>query len=98
MKSGDIIKIRNNAGILEVKLIEKLNLKNIGRIGLCSFTNCRLEFHKSLDEQLITTLYDEYKGNEEIYIIFTNQFYDPEVFKAKLLGFEKPEHMYQTIK
>lgn len=97
MKIGDIVKIRNSAGILEIEITEQLDLRDSAIKGICPFTKCRVEFHKDKCSHYITTLYDQNgKDNLEMFVINTQDFDIPQLFKAKMKGAEKDELLYET--
>ena len=97
MEVNDVIKIKNRAGLMEIKLKEKLNLRNAGTNGIGAFNNCRVEFHKTSCDEIIVTLYDQREiANREIYVI--TSIYDyPEIFVADIRICEHEVAFYETI-
>lgn len=60
----NIIKIKNNSGILTIYLDEKLNKYDVfhGESGFGKFENLRFEIHKN-NERKLYTFYDDRQGS-----------------------------------
>lgn len=103
MKIGDTIKIRNEAGILTVKIKKQLSLKDISRgFGNDKLPNMaipRLEYHKGKYDQHIITLYDESTGLPGTMYILNCIDYDdpPKAFLGIFETDEEDENLFETI-
>lgn len=99
MKEQDIIKIRNKAGILDVKLIKQLDLRDVTR-GFCEELEfngrCRLEFHQKNSDEMIVTLCERNPNNTKM-IIAHIDFGDVTVFLGEMIGTEQDEMLFETI-
>lgn len=99
MKEQDIIKIRNKAGILNVRLIKQLDLKDVTR-GFCEELEfngrCRLEFHQKHSDAMIVTLCER-KPNATKMIVAHIDFGDVTVFLGEMIGSEQEEMLFETI-
>lgn len=97
MEINDVIKIKNRDGLMEIKLKEKLKLRDAGSCGIGAFEICRVEFHKTYCDEFLITLYDQREiPNREIYVITYNDDY-PEIFKANISICEHEVAFYETI-
>lgn len=103
MNQGDIIKIRNKAGLLKLQLRNKLNPKDVqkglGEDKLGSFTCCRWEFHKNRSGDFISTLYDHIPDNEKIFVAITNEYDNDnmvEFWEADIKESEREDGSYET--
>lgn len=99
MKEQDIIKIHNKAGILDVKLIKQLDLKDVTR-GFCKELEfngrCRLEFHRKNSDEMIVTLCE--RSPEATKMIVTHiDFGHVTVFLGEMMGSEQDEFLFETI-
>ena len=102
MNVGDIIKIRNSAGLLSISLDKRLSIKDVmrgcGEDALGTFENCRWEFHKSKYGSTICTLYDHKKdNNNNIFVAFVSDFDPIDIWKAHFNEPEKDENIFETI-
>ena len=99
MKEQDIIKIRNAAGVFNIKLVKQLNLKDVTR-GMCGelvFNGyCRLEFHKKHSDEMIVTLCERDLNNTKM-IVAHIDFGDVTVFLGEIMGTEQEEMLFETI-
>ena len=99
MKSGDIVKIRNKAGLLTLKIERELSLLDVSRgIGddkLPEMKHPRLEYHQGQYGEHLVTLCDESGG-------LPNKMYctdsaPPLVFLGVLEKSEEDENIFETI-
>ena len=98
MKENDIVKIRNRAGILDVKLIEKLNNIDVfrGFDKRLKFENVvRWEFHEKNGDFMIT-LCDKNPDNSKMIVAFLNCV-ELEIWEAEMIGTEKDENIYTLM-
>lgn len=99
MKEQDIIKIRNSAGILDVKLVKQLNLGDVTR-GFCEDMDfqgrCRLEFHKKSSDEMIVTLCER-DPNATRMIVAHIDYGEVAVFLGEMIGTERDEMIFETI-
>lgn len=99
MKEQDIIKIRNSAGILDVKLIKQLDLRDVS-CGFCKeleFNDrLRFEFHQKQSDNTIVTLCERDCNSKKMIVAHID--YDGiTVFLAEILGTEQDEMIFETI-
>ena len=98
MKEQDIIKIRNAAGILKVKLVKKLDLRDVTR-GFCEDMDfngrCRLEFHQRHGDHTIVTLCE--RSSENKIIVANIEYGEITVFLGEMLGSEEDEFIFETV-
>lgn len=99
MKLNDIISIRNQAGILQVKLLEELDIMDLNR-GFYEMEfegRPRLEFHQRKDTILVTLTGREEEKN--IIVVELDLDFPKKItaFKAEILGAEKPDTLFETI-
>lgn len=98
MKEQDIIKIRNTAGVLDIKLIKQLNLRDVTR-GFCEDMDfsgrCRFEFHKRRGDHTIVTLCE--RSSENKIIVANIEYGEITVFLGEMLGTEKDELLFETV-
>ena len=99
MKEQDIIKIRNAAGVFNIKLVKQLNLKDVTR-GMCGelvFNGyCRLEFHKKHSDEMIVTLCERDPNNTKMMIVYIDVV-DVTVFLGEIMRTEQEEMIKETI-
>ena len=99
MKEQDIIKIRNSAGILDVKLIKQLDLKDVAR-GFSEDMDfqgrCRLEFHKKSSDEMIVTLCERNSDATKM-IVAHIDYGEVTVFLGETIGSEKDEMIFETV-
>lgn len=99
MKEQDIIKIRNSAGILDVRLIKQLDLKDVTR-GFCEDLDfngrLRLEFHQKYSDDTVVTLCDRNSDSTKM-IVAHIDYGDITVFLAEMIGTEQDEMIYETV-
>ena len=99
MKEQDIIKIRNSAGILDVKLIKQLDLKDVAR-GFSEDMDfqgrCRLEFHKKSSDEMIVTLCERNSAATKM-IVAHIDYGEVAVFLGEMIGSEKDEMIFETV-
>ena len=99
MKEQDIIKIRNSAGILDVKLIKQLDLGDVTR-GFCEELDfngrLRFEFHQKHGDDTIVTLYEKGCNSKKMIVAHIN-YGEVTVFLAEVLGTEQDEMIFETI-
>jgi hypothetical protein len=99
MKEQDIIKIRNAAGILNVKLVKQLNLKDVTR-GHCEDMDfngrLRLEFHQKHGDSTVVTLCER-NPNATKMIVAHIEYGDVTVFLGEMIGSEQDELLFETI-
>jgi hypothetical protein len=99
MKEQDIIKIRNSAGILDVKLVKQLDLKDVTR-GFCEdmdfYGRCRFEFHKKNSDEMIVTLCER-DSNATKMIVAHIEYGEVTIFLGEMIGTEQDEMIFETI-
>ena len=99
MKEQDIIKIRNSAGILDVKLIKQLDLRDVTR-GFCEDMDfhgrCRLEFHKKSGDEMVVTLCERNSDATKM-IVAHIDYGEVTVFLGEMIGTEQDEMIFETI-
>lgn len=99
MKEQDIIKIRNSAGILDVKLVKQLDFKDVTR-GFCEDLDfngrLRLEFHQKHSDDTVVTLCDRNPDTTKM-IVAHIEYGDITVFLAEMIGSEQDEMIYETV-
>ena len=99
MKEQDIIKIRNSAGILDVKLIKQLDLKDVTR-GFSEDMDfqgrCRLEFHRKSSDEMIVTLCERNSDATKM-IVAHIDYGEVTVFLGEMVGSEKDEMIFETV-
>lgn len=100
MKEQDIIKIRNAAGVLDVKIVKQLNLRDVMR-GYCEDMDfngrLRLEFHQNHANETIVTLCERHPDATKM-IVAHIDFDEITVFLGEMIGSEKDELLFETIK
>lgn len=99
MKENDIVKIRNRAGLLDIKLIEKLNNIDVfrGFDKRLKFENTvRWEFHERNGAYMIT-LCDKTPDNSKMFVAFLDCADGLEIWEAEMLGTEKDENIYTLM-
>ena len=96
MKVGDIVKIRNNCGILEVKLTKKLSLEEINK-GSCEEMSivgkARLEFHKHSNGTLVTLTE---RSAKTMVLVYLNNYEEISCFYGQFDG-EVDDICFETI-
>ena len=99
MKEQDIIKIRNSAGILDVKLVKQLDLNDVTR-GFCEDLDfngrLRLEFHQKHSDDTVVTICDRNLGSTKM-IVAHIDYGNITVFLAEMIGTEQDEMIYETV-
>lgn len=99
MNVGDIVKIRNSVGILNVILKSELSLGSVGRRCngnfIPSILEPRLEVHSG-NGGVFVTLCDENENRDTMYMIFIPTFGKPSVWLGKF-DTEESENIYQTV-
>lgn len=99
MKEQDIIKIRNAAGILDVKLVKQLDLGDVTR-GFCKEMDfqgrCRLEFHKKSCDEMVVTLCERNSDATKM-IVAHIDYGEVTVFLGEMIGTEQDEMIFETI-
>jgi hypothetical protein len=99
IRKDNEIKIRNSAGILKLNIKDEIPLEHAGRQGLGSFENCRLEFHKRYNGDLLITLYDQTGFNNLDFIVINiDDFGDAQIFEATAESDEIEELLFETVK
>lgn len=98
MKENDIVKIRNSAGILNIKLVEKLKNRNVfrgfdDRLKFDSIV--RWEFHKN-DWNYMITLCEKNPESTKMIIAFLTSG-ELEIWEAEMLGTEQDEKIFTLM-
>lgn len=101
MKVGDIVTIKNAAGLLKIRIEKELSLRDVTRgIGedkLPGFNKPRLEYHKgTFGEHLVTLCGDLTSTPFNIYLLHINDYDDK---PACYLGVrdDTEENVFETI-
>ena len=102
MKSGDIVKIRNNAGLLMLKIERELSLLDVSRgIGddkLPEMKHPRLEYHQGKCGEHLVTLCDQTGGLPgKMYVLHCTDYAPPLVFLGVFEKSEEDENIFETI-
>lgn len=105
MQVGDIVKIENNAGILEIHVKKELSLSDVSRgfepDRLPSFKRPRLEFHKASDTKILVTICEIQNGFPLSFYMLYYSAYDsfgnPKVFYGEAYKEETEEFIFKTI-
>lgn len=98
MKVGDILSVKNNLGIMTIKIDEELlqskdyNIMNTNE-QLGSFKNLRIEFYK----EGYLTLYSNELGTLIYLIIPPFNYEELKVFRCKILSSEQKEYDLNRI-
>lgn len=99
MEQNDIVKIRNCAGLLDVKLLRKLDNRDCFRgfeESLDFSGRLRWEFHKQKGGAYMITLCERNENNKKIIVAFLD-YEELEMWEAEYLGTEKDEHIYTLM-
>ena len=101
MTIGDNIFIRNNAGKLQIDLIEKLSTRDVfvgmGGGALPKMEQPRLEAHHDKYGNFIVTLCDRCAElPADIYVMFLEAFEEVEVWRGVYHEEERAENVYET--
>lgn len=98
MKIGDEIKIKNSAGILRIKLLQKLNSFDVIK-GDCaimpSFIKLRWECHKAINDKYVIMLSE--KGEEKNCYLALLDYEEVEYWKCEFVGGETPDVIYTLL-
>lgn len=105
-KPGDIVRVRNNAGILNVELVRRLKLTDVmtcrGGDALPSLCRPRLEFHTGNYGEFVVTLCDA--DESEFPMTMYLAFWDadicasaPEIWEGQINSSETPDDFYRTV-
>lgn len=98
MKIGDEIKIKNSAGILRVKLLQKLNSSDVVK-GDCaimpSFIKLRWECHKAINDKYVIMLSE--KGEKKNCYLALLDYEEVEYWKCEFVGGEIPDVIYTLL-
>ena len=102
MKSGDIIKIRNKAGLLTLKIERELSLWDVSRgIGddkLPEMKRPRLEYHQGRYGEHLVTLCDESEElPSKMYVLDCTDYAPPLIFLGVFEKSEEDENIFETI-
>ena len=99
MKEQDIIKIRNKCGILNVRLVKQLNLRDVTR-GYCEDLEfngrLRMEFHQKHSDDNIITLCERSENATKM-IVARIEYGEISVFLGEMLGSEEDEMIFETV-
>ena len=99
MKEQDIIKIRNKCGVLNVRLVKELNLRDVTR-GYCEELEfngrLRMEFHQKYNDDNIITLCER-SANSTKMIVARIEYGTISVFLGEMLGSEEDEMIFETV-
>ena len=99
MKEHEIVKIRNSAGVLDIRLIKKLENREcfLGfEKSLEFYGMLRWEFHKQKVGKYMITLCDS-SGNDDKMIVAFLAFGKLEIWESEILGDEKEENIYTLM-
>ena len=102
MKAGDIVKIRNAAGILTVKLEKELSLQDVTRgIGddkIPELKNPRFEVHRGRCGGYIVTLCGDCSSFPfNMWVMHIEDYCDPQVFLGVCDDSEAEEMIFETV-
>lgn len=98
MKINDILKIKNSAGMMEIKLTKCITLDYANKYGLGEFGNCRVELHKHNIYGGVITLYNKSENvNTDIFVICPDGFDEPEIFLGEIICNEEKNCFYETM-
>ena len=99
MKEQDIIKIRNKCGVLNVRLVKELNLRDVTR-GYCEELEfngrLRMEFHQKHNDDNIITLCERSVNSTKM-IVARIEYGAISVFLGEMLGSEEDEMIFETV-
>lgn len=102
MKSGDIVKIRNKAGLLTLKIERELSLwdvsRGIGEDKLPEMKRPRLEYHQGQYDEHLVTLCDESGGlPNKMYVLHCTDYAPPLAFLGVFEKSEEDKNIFETI-
>ena len=102
MKSGDIVKIKNKAGLLTLKIERELSLwdvsRGIGEDKLPEMKRPRLEYHQGQYGEYLVTLCDEIRGlPNKMYVLHCTDYAPPLAFLGVFEKTEEEENIFETI-
>lgn len=102
-EAGEVIKIRNSAGVLEVHVIRKMKMQDVGRgtglDKLPAMERPRLEVHTCGETTLVTLCENASNGEypQDIYIVEIYPYSEPMVYVGEFRDSEKREEVFVTV-
>jgi len=99
MEINQIIKIKNRAGILNIKLIKELSPADVARGDIEEMNFCgdmRLEYHKNYSNDIIITL-TERSEEKRIIVAYLTADGTYETYLGEIQSSERPEECFITM-